>query len=270
MLASSSDTRTVVPVPSGYSRILTLPALSIFANNVMHRKAGAGMADELSGPGGNIRSHSREMRLESIATVWLRTEAEIVSADDVPTFASSMADQFLLQTTLKMTSIVRKRAYPHRTRCAMTDRRSFKTDESFLEIQAIGVFPSCHRKSFNIPFEIEQGMEPHPLRFAEMLPGFFIASVAQHMGRGGWGPGEGGSRSYVLGDPITMVLNLFTSSKTTGSDAEKRGRRCKNMLTAFWSLLQAHDLRLGLNQQPQRQLVLTKNQCAHAPLTTRR
>lgn len=67
----------------------------------------------------------------------MTTEAESLSAAGVLPFVSSKADQLDIPPALKRTFIVRQGAYACRTRCAMAGRRSFKTDESFLETKPL-------------------------------------------------------------------------------------------------------------------------------------
>jgi site-specific DNA-methyltransferase (cytosine-N4-specific) len=100
------------------------------------------------------------------------------------------------------------------------------------------------------------GVKPHPARFPEKLPTFFI---------------------QFLTDPGDTVLDIFAGSNTTGSAAEKRGRHWlafeKNRayaaasafrfvdelpadeLAALWHRLLSGDLPVAVNRQ-QRELVL--------------
>ncbi len=85
----------------------------------------------------------------------------------------------------------------------MAVRRSFKTDESFLEKLAIGVVPSRYRKSaiLDLKSEIKRSVVPPPACLPEKLPTFFIASLAHRRGEGGRRPGEGGGGSFGRSDP---------------------------------------------------------------------
>jgi site-specific DNA-methyltransferase (cytosine-N4-specific) len=194
----------------------------------------------------------------------------------------------------------------------MADRRSFKTDESFPETKLLadaGSFyrpklrPSGHDISANfannnggaIPSNLLQipntesnspyqrhcatvGVKPHPARFPEKLPTFFIPSLAHRMGEGGRRPGEGGGGSVGrLTDPGDTVLDIFAGSNTTGSAAEKLDRRWlafekdrtylassafrfvdeppPEQLAMLWSQLGSHDLSVAINLR-QREFVL--------------
>lgn len=110
------------------------------------------------------------------------------------------------------------------------------------------------------------GVKPHPARFPEKLPTFFIESLT---------------------DPGDTVLDTFAGSNTTGSAAEKLDRRWAAFekdrgylaasafcfvdefsaegLAALWDLLHSDDLRVGVNRQ-QRELVLRE---APVPFTAK-
>jgi DNA modification methylase len=102
------------------------------------------------------------------------------------------------------------------------------------------------------------GVKPHPARFPEKLPTFFIE---------------------FLTDPGDTVLDIFAGSNTTGSAAEKLGRRWlafekdrtylaasafrfvdeldAEELATLWSRLQSNELPVAVNRQ-QREMVLAE------------
>ena len=109
------------------------------------------------------------------------------------------------------------------------------------------------------------GVKPHPARFPEKLPTFFIE---------------------FLTDPGDTVLDIFAGSNTTGSAAEKLDRRWLAFekdrtylaasafrfvdelpvedLATLWSRLHSDDLPVELNRQ-QRELVLRERRVRYAP-----
>jgi site-specific DNA-methyltransferase (cytosine-N4-specific) len=110
-------------------------------------------------------------------------------------------------------------------------------------------------------------VEPHPARFPEKLPTFFIE---------------------FLTDPGDTVLDIFAGSNTTGSAAEKLDRHwlafekdrgylaasalrfvdelSAEGLAALWDRLRSDDLPVKVNRQ-QRELVLRE---AQVPFTVKR
>ena len=108
------------------------------------------------------------------------------------------------------------------------------------------------------------GVKPHPARFPEKLPTFFVE---------------------FLTDPGDTVLDIFAGSNTTGSAAEKLGRRWLAFekdrtylaasafrfvdespaedLVALWSRLHSDDLPVEVNRQ-QRELVLREKSPRYA------
>lgn len=113
------------------------------------------------------------------------------------------------------------------------------------------------------------GVKPHPARFPERLPSFFIE---------------------FLTDPGDTVLDIFAGSNTSGSAAEKQGRRWLAFekdraylaasvfrfidelpgaeLAALWSNLRSNQLPIAVNRQ-QRELVLMEKQGAYSARTSR-
>jgi len=171
----------------------------------------------------------------------------------------------------------------------MPGRRSFKTDESFYrpKLRPSGHDISSRLASDNggaIPSNLLQipntesnspylrhcatvGVKPHPARFPEKLPTFFIE---------------------FLTDPGDTVLDIFAGSNTTGSAAEKLDRHwlaferdrgylaasafrfvdelSAEGLAALWGQLHSANLPLEVNRQ-QRELVLRE---APLPFGTKR
>jgi len=168
----------------------------------------------------------------------------------------------------------------------MAGRRAFKTDESFYRPK---LRPSGHDISRRfadnnggaIPSNLLQipntesnspylrhcatvGVKPHPARFPEKLPTFFIE---------------------FLTDPGDTVLDIFAGSNTAGSAAEKLDRHWlafekdraylaasglrfvdalpAEELVTLWNRLHSEDLPVEVNRQ-QRELVLTEESPHHA------
>jgi site-specific DNA-methyltransferase (cytosine-N4-specific) len=114
------------------------------------------------------------------------------------------------------------------------------------------------------------GVKPHPARFPEKLPTFFIE---------------------FLTDPGDIVLDIFAGSNTTGSAAEKLDRRwmafekdrtylaasafrfvdelAAGELVRLWSRLHSDDLPVEVNRQ-QRELVLMEKPTAYGKKAKRR
>jgi site-specific DNA-methyltransferase (cytosine-N4-specific) len=108
------------------------------------------------------------------------------------------------------------------------------------------------------------GVKPHPARFPEKLPTFFIE---------------------FLTDPGDTVLDIFAGSNTTGSAAEKLDRRWiafekertylaasafrfvdelpAEELATLWSRLRSGDSPVEMNRR-QRELVLTEESAPYA------
>jgi hypothetical protein len=106
-------------------------------------------------------------------------------------------------------------------------------------------------------------VKPHPARFPEKLPSFFVE---------------------FLTEPGDTVLDIFAGSNTTGSAAERLGRRWiafekdrgylaasafrfidelpADKLATLWSRLQSGDLPVEVNRQ-QRELVLREKAVAY-------
>jgi site-specific DNA-methyltransferase (cytosine-N4-specific) len=102
------------------------------------------------------------------------------------------------------------------------------------------------------------GVKPHPARFPKKLPSFFIE---------------------FLTDPGDTVLDIFAGSNTTGSAAEKLGRRwmafekdraclaasafrfidelSAEELSGLWRQLQSDELSVPVNRQ-QREMILAE------------
>ena len=174
----------------------------------------------------------------------------------------------------------------------MPGRRSFKTDESFCRPKLRpsghdisrrfadnnrGAIPSnllqIPNTESNSPYQRHCGsvdVKPHPARFPEKLPTFFIE---------------------FLTDPGDTVLDIFAGSNTTGSAAQKLDRRWMAFekdrtylaasafrfvdelsakdLAALWSRLHSDDLPVEVNRQ-QRELVLMEKPVANAGKRQRR
>ncbi len=114
------------------------------------------------------------------------------------------------------------------------------------------------------------GVKPHPARFPEKLPTFFIE---------------------LLTDPGDIVMDIFAGSNTTGGAAEKIGRHWlaferdraylaasafrfvdelpAEALATLWNRLQSEDLPVEVNRQ-QRELVLRENHNAYSTRRKRR
>jgi len=174
----------------------------------------------------------------------------------------------------------------------MPGRRSFKTDESFYRPKLRpsghdisrrfadnngGAIPSnllqIPNTESNSPYQrhcATVGVKPHPARFPEKLPTFFIE---------------------FLTDSGDTVLDIFAGSNTAGSAAEKLDRRWlafekdrtylaasafrfvdelpPEELAALWDRLHSDDLPVEVNRA-QRELVLIEKPTAYATKLKRR
>lgn len=82
--------------------------------------------------------------------------------------------------------------------------RSFATDNGGAIPSNLLQYPNTESNSLYLRLCKQFGIEPHPARFPEALPEFFIK---------------------FLTDPNDLVLDCFAGSNTTGSTAERLGRR---------------------------------------------
>lgn len=171
-------------------------------------------------------------------------------------------------------------SHPHSITLAPTLQR-FVAKSRFAANDTSAVPSRCRESAVrNLKSEIKRSVAPHPARFPEKLPTFFMPSLAHRMGEVGRRPDEGDT-----------VLDISGGSNTTGSAAEKLDRRWMafekdrtylaasafrfvdelpaDELATLWSRLRSGDLPVEVNRQ-QRDLVLMEKSVPYVAKAKRR